>query len=36
VTVVDIIMPAQCVVRAPECAAIFLLSPISVKSRFLS
>ena len=35
-TVVDIIMPAQCIVRIPECAANCLLSAISVEPRFLS
>lgn len=35
-TVVDIIMPAQCVVRTPECAANCLLLAISVKPQFLS
>ena len=33
-TVVDIIMPAQCVVRTPECAANCLLSAISVEPQF--
>ena len=33
-TVVDIGMPGQCVVRAPECAANCLLPAIPVEPRF--